>query len=220
MSNGKPAPSPAGFPVWLWLAAMAGRTLRDEHAEITRRELVSAARDLFGRRGFAGTGVDEVAAQARVTRGALYHHFPGKKDVFLAVFEQVQGELREIVARAAAQESDAWERMRVSLRVFLDACSEPGIQRILLEDGPAVLGWARWREIDARYFMGGMIAGLEELIAEGRLKALDAEVLGHLILAVVTEAAMMLADTADVDATRAEAERALDAIFEGLRADS
>ena len=215
MSTIRKPPGTARLPVWLWLAAMAGRTLRDEHADTTRRELVTAARALFGSRGFADTSVDGVAARARVTRGALYHHFPGKKDVFLAVFEQVQGELREIVARAAVRESDAWERMRVSLRVFLDACTDPGIQRILLEDGPAVLGWAKWREIDARYFMGGMIAGLEELIGEGRLRPLDAEVLGHLILAVVTEAAMMQADDG---ATREKAERALDAIFEGLRA--
>ena len=195
---------------------MPEKTLRDEHAEITRRELVTAARELFGTQGFAATGVDEVAARARVTRGALYHHFRGKKEVFLAVFEEVQGELRQRVAVIAARESDAWERMRVSLRAFLDACVEPGIQRILLEDGPAVLGWATWREIDARYFMGGMIAGLQELMDDGRMQPLNPEVLGHLVLAIVTEAAMMLADTGDIETTRADAERALDAIFAGL----
>lgn len=195
---------------------MAARTLRDEHAEITRRELVTAARELFSHRGYAKTSVDEIAARARVTRGALYHHFRGKKEVFRAVFEDVESDLRETVVSGAASHADAWQRLRASVRIFLDECMKPGIQRILLEDGPAVLGWAEWREIDARYFMGGMIAGLEELIAAGRMRALDAPVLGHVLLAAVTEAAMMLAGAKDAAATRQEAERTLDALIEGL----
>lgn len=216
MSNAREVPRIGPLDARLWFAAMADKTLRDEHAEITRRELIVAARALFSRRGYAKTGVDEIAARARVTRGALYHHFRGKKELFRAVFEEVQGDLRDTVARGAAAQTDAWERMRTSLRIFLDACTKPGIQRILLEDGPAVLGWAEWREIDARYFMGGMIAALEELIDAGRMRPLDASVLGHVILAAVTEAAMMLADADDVDATRREAERTIDALFEGL----
>lgn len=198
---------------------MADKTLRDEHAEITRRELVAAARALFGSKGYAGTGVDEVAAKARVTRGALYHHFRGKQDVFLAVFEEVQAELRDHVLLIASRETDAWDRIRVSLRAFLDACAEPGIERILLEDGPSVLGWATWREIDARYFLGGMIAGLEELQSTGKMRPLNANVVGHLLLGLVTEAAMMLADATnddDVDRVRKDAETALDALFAGL----
>src|SRR3954468_9189805 len=130
---------------------MSVSTTRPERGEATRDALVTAARALFAEHGYAGVGTEEVVRRAGVTRGALYHHFRDKQDLFRAVFEAIEQEMAERVASAAVSEADPWERQRLATGAFLDNCLDPAVQRIALTDAPSVLGLAAWREIEERY---------------------------------------------------------------------
>src|SRR6266545_3825520 len=134
----------------------APRTKHAERSEATRAALVAAARPLFAERGFSGVGTEEIVRAAGVTRGALYHQFRDKEDLFAAVFELLESELAQRTAAAASASgaTDPLVELRVGAEAWLDACTEPEIQRIVLLDGPAVLGWERWREIGTRYGRG------------------------------------------------------------------
>src|SRR5688572_15051877 len=118
--------------------------------EATRAELIRAARALFAERGYAGVGTEEIVAGAAVTRGALYHHFSDKRDLFRAVHEELEQELVASIGDRIAGIEDPWELIVTGVRAFLDACTDPALRRIALLDAPAVLGWEEWREIDAR----------------------------------------------------------------------
>lgn len=197
---------------------MGLKSRKAEQAESTRAALVEVALELFGERGYAGTSTEEIVQRARVTRGALYHHFRDKTDLFEAVVEETE---RQSVARliAASQGgADAWERLRLGLRAFLDGCEEPAIQRILLLDAPSVLGWDKWREIDARYGFGLMKAGLQEAMERGIVRRQPLEPLAHLLLGAVMEGAMLIARAEDIAGTRAEVGETLERLLEGLRA--
>src|SRR5437588_9351940 len=125
-----------------------------ERSQATREALIGAGRKLFAERGFAAIGTGEIVRAAGVSRGALYHHFDGKRGLLEAVYEQIERELAERIAAAALGATDPLEAMRSGTEMFLDACLEPEVQRIVLLDAPAVLGWERWREIAADYGLG------------------------------------------------------------------
>src|SRR5499433_4322988 len=120
------------------------RTKHDERSEATRRSLVAAARTLFGARGYASVGTEEIVRAAGVTRGALYHQFRDKADLFAAVAEEVEAEIAERIAAGAGTATDPVEALRAGARLFLDACAEPEVEQIILLDAPAVLGWEAW----------------------------------------------------------------------------
>src|SRR5262245_30559689 len=131
------------------------RTQAERSAE-TSEALIAAARTLFAVHGYADVSLETIVRTAGVTRGALYHHFADKTELFAAVFEQVDGEVAARMgdAIAAAGQTDPIEIMRLGARFWLDACADPEIQRIVLVDAPAVLGWTRWTEIGNRYNIG------------------------------------------------------------------
>src|SRR3954453_14090288 len=114
------------------------RKTQAERSEATRGALIAAARPLFAERGFAGVGTEEIVRAAGVTRGALYHHFSGKDDLFRAVFEQVESEVTERIAEGALSDPDPVAALRAGAEMFLDACLEPEVQRIVLIDAPSV----------------------------------------------------------------------------------
>ncbi len=187
-----------------------------ERAESTRNALVVAARRLFVESGYHGTSTEEIVALAGVgTRGALYHHFADKRALFVAVFEAVE---EDLVAAAGATIADnaPLEMLRDGLLGFLDASLTPEVQRILLIDGPAVLGWQEWRAIEARYGLAGIEAMLELAVAEGSLPPQPLKVLAHLLLATADEAAMYISNAEDPEAARDEAVDALDRLLGGL----
>ena len=190
-------------------------SLREKHADATRRALLRAGRTLFARHGYERTGVDQIAAHAGATRGAFYHHFESKLELMRALLEEQQAELAKRVIASAAAESDPWGRMRAAIASFLDACAEPAIRRIVLEEAPAALGWDTWREIDARYFLGGTTALLRELVERGDIREVDPEVLAHLVLATLTEAALWIARSDAPDA-RERVDDAIAALLHGL----
>jgi AcrR family transcriptional regulator len=191
---------------------------RDEGAQATRDALVQAGLDLFAKRGYAEVGTEEIVARARVTRGALYHHFEDKRDLFRAVHERVEEELIERIGAAMGGVEDPWELILAGTRSFLDACEEPAVKQIALVDAPAVLGWDEWREIDERYGLGLTRAALGGAIEAGVLRPLRLEPLSHLLLAALSEAALMIASAEDPASTRTEVEAALIELLEGLRA--
>jgi AcrR family transcriptional regulator len=133
-----------------------------ERSAATIDGIVSAARKLFMSRGFEAVSIDDIAAAADVTKGAVYHHFPSKQSVFETVLDRVQAELAgQINARIASNKGKRTpETMAMNVLAYLKAASEPGLRRLILIDGPVVLGWQRWREIDDRHFFEPIHSGL------------------------------------------------------------
>jgi AcrR family transcriptional regulator len=186
--------------------------------EATRQALVTAARELFVTQGYFATGTEEIVARAGVgTRGALYHHFADKQALFRAVFEAVE---EDLLARAApaAVPTDVWDALVAGLEGFLTAALEPEVQRIILVDGPAVLGWSEWRELEARYGIGVIEAALVVAMDEGTIARQSPRELAHLILAVLDEAALLVAHSDDPVTARTNAGAALRQLLDGLRA--
>ena len=190
---------------------------REERAEATRARLVEVARELFAERGYAGVGTEEIVRRARVTRGALYHHFRDKRDLFRAVHESVERELVETIGAEIAGIADARQLLASGVRSFLDACTDPALRQIALTDAPAVLGWQEWREIDARYGMGLVLMGLNLAMEQGVIARQDPDPLAHLLLAALGEAALLMANADDPEEARRRVERPLLALLEGLQ---
>jgi AcrR family transcriptional regulator len=184
-------------------------------AEDTRARLVATARALFATKGYFATGTTEIVEAAQVgTRGALYHHFADKKALFEAVFEAVE---RDLAARAAGAitADTAFDRLRQGLDAFLDESLDAEVRRILLIDGPAVLGWDRWRTIETRYGLGSITQMLRAGIEDGSITVADPDAMAHLLLSVVAEAALFIAHE-ERRTARAEAGRSLAALLSGL----
>lgn len=196
------------------------KSRREEYAEATRQALVEAAGDLFAERGYAATSIEDIARAARVTRGALYHHFTGKQDVFEAVFEDLETRIvQRFPTFDAAQEPGAvWQQVLAAFDAALDICLEPRFQRIVLLDGPAVLGWQRWRALAERYELGLIRDALTALVAAGLLRPQPADLLARVLFAALSEAALTIAAADDQPRTRAEAGALLGLLLEGLRA--
>lgn len=186
--------------------------------EATRAELVRVARERFAERGYAAVGTEEIVRAARVTRGALYHHFTDKRDLFRAVHEQLEAGLVESIAARIGSIEDPLELIATGLRLFLDDCTEPAFMRIALTDAPGVLGWEQWREIDARYGMGLVVAALQNAMDAGALRRQPVRPLAHLVLGALGEAAFMIANSADPEQARREVEPPLMGLLDGMRA--
>jgi AcrR family transcriptional regulator len=191
------------------------RTKHTERSEATRAALVGAARPLFAQRGFAGVGTEEIVRAAGVTRGALYHQFVDKQELFAAVFEQLEAELAQRTARAAVESgaTTPLAALRAGTEAWLEACSEPEVQRIVLLDAPAVLGSERAREIGLRYSLGQVEAALQAAIDAGQLEPQPVRGLAHVLIGAVDEAALYVATAEDQTAARAEVGAVLDRVL-------
>ena len=184
----------------------------------TREALIAAGRALFAARGYAGVGTEEIVRAAGVSRGALYHHFADKTELFAAIFEAVEidviGRISAAIENAGL--ADPIAIMRLGASAWLDACIEPEIHQIGLLDAPAVLGLARWREIGARYSMGMVEKLLTHAIAVGRLAPQPVKPLAQLLLGMVREGALYLASAADKMQARRDVGGAIDRMIEAL----
>jgi AcrR family transcriptional regulator len=202
--------------------AAAAEATQAAHAEAagrgasTRAALLRVGRELFAERGYADVGTEEIVARAGVTRGALYHHFADKRDLFRAVHEELEQALVADIAERIGGIDDPWELIVTGVRAFLDACTDPAIMRISLMDAPAVLGWAEWREIDARYGLGLVTFGLQNAIDRGVLAPRPVRPLAHLLMGAMAETALVIANAEDPAAAREEVEPPLIALLEGL----
>ncbi|MEU8132973.1 TetR/AcrR family transcriptional regulator [Streptodolium elevatio] len=166
---------------------------RARQREQTRHALTREGRRLFAAQGYTAVGLAEIVRAAGVTKGALYHHFEGKADLFRAVLEEVQQEVADRVAAAADAESDPWTQLTTGCRTFLTATTEPAVQRIMLVDGPAVLGWETWRAFDEAGAARHLAEALTALADAGVIAPQPIAPLAHLLSGAMNEAALWLA---------------------------
>jgi AcrR family transcriptional regulator len=194
------------------------RRTQPERSAATRAALVDAARELFTDRGFAGVSTEAIVRAAGVTRGALYHQFDDKVELFAAVYESVEQRLGQRIDEqiSAAGETDPLAIMRLGAQLWLDACAEPEVQRVVLLDGPAVLGWERWREIGRRYGLGLIEAVLAHGIEVGRIAPQPVLPLAHVLIGALDEAALYIARADDPAQARAEMGSVIGQLLDGL----
>jgi AcrR family transcriptional regulator len=188
-----------------------------ERREKTRTAIVKAARRIFGEHGFAATTMDDIAAGARVAKGAVYHHFPTKEAVFEAVFEQTSLDLVSDLGRIAGAEKDPLAAIAAGTEAYFAACARGPTGQIMLRDGPAVLGWERWRAIDARHFGGKFPHALAAAMEVGVIARQPIEPLARLMLGAVMEAAVAVSAGPDIGKAGKEYTRAFRALLDALR---
>jgi AcrR family transcriptional regulator len=194
------------------------RSLKADQSEATRAALVEAARELFAQRGYAAVSTEEIVRSAGVTRGALYHHFAGKRELFEAVYEDVERRLVEqIAASALSSATDPLAAMHAGAQAFLDACEDPAVQRIALLDAPSVLGWERWREIGLRYGFGLVQATVQAAMDAGLIERQPVTPLAHILLGAIDEGAMLIARANDGGETRAQVGSSVARMLDTLR---
>jgi AcrR family transcriptional regulator len=178
--------------------------------------LVETARELFASKGFAETSIEDIVRTAGVTRGALYHHFGGKADIFRAVVEDEAERLAERVQRAALKKRDPWQQIEAGCLEFLDACLDPAVQRIGLLDAPSVLGWQALREIDLRHSLALLLRALEGAMAEGKLRRRPPAPLAHLLFGALCEAGILVARATDTRRAMREVSREVQTLLGAL----
>lgn len=188
-----------------------------ERRETTRNAIIDAAQGLFGANGFNATTIDEIANLARVAKGGLYHHFPNKETLFETVFERASEELVKRVSMAARRSADPLDAISVGAAAYLHICSQDPIGRILLHDGPAVLGWQRWREIDSKYFGSQIPAALGAALKNGLIKDQPIEPLARLLLGALSEAAIICSQSSSTELAIRLHLDAMERILSGLR---
>lgn len=200
------------------LSAPVRRTKAAQRDATTRR-LITTARSLFAERGYAETPTESIVRQAGVTRGALYHHFGSKDGLFNAVLDDVQRDIARRVADAAQSQPDPWDQLTAGCHAFLAAALDPEVQRIMLIDAPAILGWEEWRRSDAANAMRLLHDSLLELHGLGQLAVASPESAAHLLSGAMNEAALWIAQSDDIGGALAAALDALDLMLGGLRND-
>ncbi|GFH37276.1 TetR/AcrR family transcriptional regulator [Streptomyces pacificus] len=193
---------------------------QEERKRATRRKIMDAAGDLFAHRGIEATTTEALLSAAGVSRGAMYHHFDSREDLVAAVYEE---EAAAAIARAAAREPgglSARERLLAGCLAWLDEVSRPGVARILIEDGPAALGWRRCRRIEEQYSLGRLTAALRWAVDTGEIRVASVELTARLMNAVLAEAALIVIAVNDQAEVRADVEATLRALLSGLASPS
>lgn len=201
---------------------VTSRSRRLDYSESTRSALVESAVELFTRHGYAGTSLDAVAKRARLTKGALYHHFNGKQALFEAAFDLVEraavGRLSEVIGGAGADgDAAAWDRAIRAVQVYVTSCLDPSYQRIVIHEGPVVMGWERWRETEEKLSYGLVRTAIETLMAAGEMVDLPVEVTARILFGALSAGATFIAGSADPEKAGAEVSAAVLAVMQGMR---
>lgn len=189
---------------------------RQERSDATRTALLARARVRFAADGFAGTSIDDIAGDVGVTKGAVYHHFANKEELFARVFEAMEAELAARGSVAAQGSADPLEALARGFESFLDAALEPDVRRIVLTDGPAVLGAERYHELDEKYAYAGVVATIEKASRLGLLRPVDADALARLLLGACASAGALVARADDPIAARRHVGDTLRGLITGL----
>jgi AcrR family transcriptional regulator len=188
-----------------------------ERSSATIGAILAAARKLFASHGFDATSMDDIADQAGVAKGAIYHHFASKQEIFTRVLDALQAEIAAAPIPAAARQiPDVLDQIAAGVLRYLDAAMQPGVKRILFLDGPVVIGWGKWREIDDRYFAAGTKAALGHAFGK-RISPRELDALAHLVMGAVMEAALVCAKADDSAKSAREHVAALRKMLEGPR---
>jgi AcrR family transcriptional regulator len=178
------------------------RSLHEENVAATREHLLAAARKRFARHGYSRTEIGRIAADARVTTGAVYHHFSGKKGLFQATAERIEAEILE--QASVVDETNPWLRLRFGFEKLVDFCAAADVQRIIFVEAPQVIGPEAWREIELRYAYGVLKKTLPVLIDAGIVKPYPADLIARTLLALLREASAEVARTKGDPKVRAQ----------------
>ena len=187
---------------------------RKEQAEATRATILAAARRLFARRGYPDVSIDEIVKAARLTKGALYHHFRDKQQLFRGVVEQIEQEIRERLLAAAARPGNGVTQLRAACEAYLDACTDDEVGRIVVLDSPVVLGWEEWCKLDREYGLGFFVERLRAI--RGDDPAIDAG--AQMLLGALNVAGRVIAEADDRSAARSQVATTIDRLLSSLAA--
>ena len=199
------------------MTAKRGQT-KAEQRTVTTTKLVAISRTLFAELGYAQTPTEEIVRRAGVTRGALYHHFENKEGLFHAVVAAVQQDVAQRIMTAADTAADLWDQLFAGCRAFLEVSLDPEVRRILLLDAPAVLGWEKWRALDAQHSMQTLDWILTALVQEGRIHVASIPAAVHLLSGAMNEAALWIAQAEQPEKALDEAMATLAQLLTGLQA--
>ncbi len=191
---------------------------KEEQKKATIRKLTEVARVYFSELGYADASMEEMVKEAGLTRGALYHHFGNKEGLFHAVLEMVQAEIAERVETEAAKSEDVWEQLIFGCRAFISAAVESPNRRIMLIDGPSVLGWETWRRMDEQHSMRLLHDQLQEMQEQGHLKPVSITSLTHLLSGAMNEAVLWISQLPEAQQALDEVTESLVLMLEGFRA--
>jgi AcrR family transcriptional regulator len=187
---------------------------RDEQSDATRATLIAAARRLFARRGYPEVSVDEIVQTARLTKGALYHHFKDKQELFRGVLEQIQEAIRERLIAAAARPGDGLTQLLAACHAYLDACTEDDVGRIVVLDSPAVLGWDAWCKLNREYGLGFFEERLRAI--RGNDPAIEAS--AQMLLGALNVAGRVISQADDRSVARSQVGATIDRLIAGVAA--
>ncbi|HET7385214.1 MAG TPA: TetR/AcrR family transcriptional regulator [Nocardioidaceae bacterium] len=199
------------------LRKVHGGSRRQEYSAATRRALVDVAAELFTAQGYAGTSLDEIVAGARVTKGALYHHFAGKQALFEAVFERIEEEASSSIRRKVRTTTDPWQKAETGLRAFLDVLQEPAYRRVVVSEGPAVLGYERYREQEERSTFGIVQEIVSALLETHSLEPSLVETFSRVFFGAMSAAGAAVSTSEDPARASREVEAVIGFILSGLR---
>jgi AcrR family transcriptional regulator len=195
----------------------APMTRRGRNAEATRGDILAAGREIFSQRPYSEVSGLQICNEAGVTRGALQHHFGSKLGLFMAVFESLQHGVSLQIAAAAVQHQEPWEQARAGIAAFLDACTQPAYQTVVLKEGPAAIGWERWRELDTDYY-ADLVRAFIEMLAPMGLGEYASAMLAATMRGTLTELSFEIAQSSDQALARQEALVVVDRLLSSFRA--
>jgi AcrR family transcriptional regulator len=193
------------------------RSRRLDYSESTRQALVDSAVELFTWHGYAATALDAIAKRARVTKGALYHHFSGKQALFEAAFDVVESAAVARLSEVVGGGGSAWERAVRGVELYIQSCLDPSYQRIVIHEGPVVMGWERWREAEDHFSYGLVRDTIEALVAAGEIVELPVEVTARVLFGALSAGATYIAGAQNPKKAGTEVSRTIVAVMEGMR---
>ncbi len=189
---------------------------QQERREATRAKLIGAALEVFTRDGFADASTTAILKVAGVSRGAMYHHFADKADLFAAVYSHVEEQTTADIAVAAAEATDPLHALHLGVDAYLDAAEDPAAARIVLLDAPTALGWERWKALEEQHGLGLTIFVLQGAIDAGVMQPMPVVPLAHVLLGAMRDGALLVARSPDQAAARREVAEVLHGIVGAL----
>ncbi|CAN5133132.1 MAG: TetR/AcrR family transcriptional regulator [Nocardioides sp.] len=193
---------------------------RSSHSS-TKRRLIAVATDLFTEHGYAAASLDAIVAGAEVTKGALYHHYSGKQALFEAVFINTEAESAESIRKALTGHRDPWQKAQAGLRAFLEVIQDPTYRRVVIQDGPAVLGFERYREQEERSAYAHVVDIVRDVLHAGGADDLDEEMVqtfARIFFGALSSAGETVASAEDPQTAAARVEAAITFILSGFQA--
>jgi AcrR family transcriptional regulator len=196
-----------------------GASRRQQYSASTKRALVDVAEELFTDNGYAATSLDAIVAGARVTKGALYHHFSGKQALFEAVFERVESDASRAIQKAIKGHRDPWEKAQAGLRAFLQVVQEARYRRIVIQEGPSVLGYERYREQEERSTFANVLDIVRSVLTAGQWELDEdlSQTFARIFFGAMSSAGESVSSAEDPIQAAANVETAIGFILAGFR---